>query len=174
MTVLSSSLLLWSFRASVSGRQTLLSLRCFWLVWVMWICVISHVGLANHSAVCSSCMANTLMLDIIDTLFKLIFHTYHAYRYYLLQPFYTTFNDLDLGWEWQSVQSRTCWLHSLALFSTDEYEIWYGIEAIQVEHPDTTWVRLAESREITWVLLTASKTSTLSCMWMFMNSLVWM
>ena len=36
----------------------------------------------------------------------------------------------------RSVQSKTSWLHFLTLFSTDQDEILYGLEAIQTEYPD--------------------------------------
>ena len=37
----------------------------------------------------------------------------------------------------KSAKSKTSWLHFLAHFSTDQDEIWYGVEAVQAENPDT-------------------------------------
>ena len=45
-------------------------------------------------------------------------------------------------WLWQvtrSVQSKTCWIHFLAYKSTDQDDIWYGVETNQIEHPDTSF-----------------------------------
>ena len=47
-------------------------------------------------------------------------------------------------------------LHFLSHFSTDQDEIWCGVEATEVEHPDTILVRFNETKEITTVLLTSS------------------
>ena len=56
--------------------------------------------------------------------FKYFFYTCHAYRHHLLLTFYTTFTDLDLGCGvTRSVQSKTSWIHFLALFSVDLNEI---------------------------------------------------
>ena len=37
----------------------------------------------------------------------------------------------------RSAQSKASWLHFLPHFSTDQDEIWYGVETIQVKHPGT-------------------------------------
>ena len=39
----------------------------------------------------------------------------------------------------KSAESQTTWLHFLAHFSTDQDEVSCGDEAVQVEHPDTSF-----------------------------------
>ena len=56
-------------------------------------------------------------------------------------------------------------------FSTDQDEIGYGVEAVQLEHPDTIfWARFSETRETTAALLTASKNSDAG---MHLNESMW-
>ena len=54
-------------------------------------------------------------------------------------PFYTTFTDSAMPEVTRSAQSKTSWLHFVVSFSTDQDEIWYGVEAVQVNHLDYTF-----------------------------------
>ena len=82
---------------------------------VIWICVISHVCPASWSD--------------RQTHSHLAWHRCPAYRHHWLLLFYTTFTDPDLSWESQGqCKANTIWLHFLAHFSTDQCEIWYGVE----------------------------------------------
>ena len=49
-----------------------------------------------------------------------------------------TFSDLDLDWGYVISGKHNCSLHFLAHFSSEWEEIWCGVEAIKVEHPDIT------------------------------------
>ena len=66
----------------------------FCLKSILWIHVMSCVCPASWP----SCVAKTIMSDIIGKLFNQTFHTCHAYRNCWLLLLYTTFTDLDLAW----------------------------------------------------------------------------
>ena len=130
-------------------------------MWATCIFVMSCVLPASQPV----CVAKTFMLDIAYTLFNQIFHFCHADRHHWLLPFrgfpttmvylyyisclrytilvgnprfYTLFTDLDLALlgVTRLAQSKTSWFNFLTLFSTNQDEIWYSIEAIQAEHFD--------------------------------------
>ena len=107
-----------------------------------------------------SCAEKPVTLNITCKLFNKIC----SYLPYFLAPLTSTISPLSVifltftgGHRSWSVQSKTPWLDFLAHFSTHQDEIWYGVEAIEVEHPDDTLSRFIETREITAVLLTTSK-----------------
>ena len=50
----------------------------------------------NSLSLHPSCVAKTLMLDIVHKLFNQFFHTCHSCRHYGPPKFYLTFSDLKL------------------------------------------------------------------------------
>ena len=46
---------------------------------------------------------------------------------------------LTLPWGHKLSMKKTYWLHVLPHFSSDQDEIWCSDEAIQAEHPETTF-----------------------------------
>ena len=106
-----------------------------------WTCWISH-----------ACLAVLLELVVY------YLHTCHACRHHWLVPFYTTVSDTGFGLGSQSRgKAKPVSFFFLAHFWTDQSEIWYCVEVIHVEHPETFWGKCLESREITAVSLTASR-----------------
>ena len=59
---------------------------------------------------------------------------------FLVLPLNTT---SQWPWSWlrvmRSAQSKTCWVHFLTHFLVWEDELWRGVEATRVEHPDTNF-----------------------------------
>ena len=82
-------------------------------------------------------------------------------------PFCTSFGDLDCGWGSQCQhKAKPVCLNSLYIFQLS------GMKAIQVEHFETTFEwDFIESKEVTAVLLTASKTEMLGHIQTLMNQL---
>ena len=83
------------------------------------------------------------MLDIMHKHFNLIC-TYLLCLQALTVDFYYFISllvTLCLAGVTRSAQSKTCWLHFLTHFLTDQDEKWFDVEEIQVEHSDATFKR---------------------------------
>ena len=83
-----------------------------------------------------------------------------SYMPYLWAPLTSNFfffSGLDFDWESQDQrQNNSSGLHFLSRFSTDQDELSYGVDAIQVTQHDTvSFVRFDETMVVNDVLLTA-------------------
>ena len=104
-----------------------------------------HMDLCNecgHPAGLSSCVAKTLSWTLhVSSSTKLV-HTCHVYRHDWLLPFCTTFTDLDLAWgsqgQCKAKSIGFIFSHTYQLIN-DQDKIWCGDEAVQAEHPETTF-----------------------------------
>ena len=74
-------------------------------------------------------------------------------------PFYTTCSDHNLGWGSQGQKEAKVILVSFSgTLQNDQDEIWFGVEAVQVDHPHYgERVGGIRPREVTGVVLTASQ-----------------
>ena len=100
--------------------------RYFIHIYIIWICVMSHVQPA---------ILHGKSFNVGDYL-----HTCCAFGYHWLLPFNTTFTDFDLGLGSQGQHKQNLLASfSPTLFNFDQDEIWCGDEAIQAEHPKSTF-----------------------------------
>ena len=99
------------------------------------------------------CVAETLMLDITHRLFSQFFSYLPCWLAPVFYNLITTFSDLDLVWGSQG----QCSTKAPGFIFLHTWTEWMKF-AIEVERPDTNfWLGLNEIREMTAVLLTASK-----------------
>ena len=114
----------------------------------VWIYLMSRVRPASRPSNHSLCLANTFTLDITIRLFNSCFHTPNAYSHYWLLSVYTTFSDLHLALRSQGQHKENpLGFIFLGHFSTDQDEIWSGVEAAQVEMLMLLWRQNLTKRE---------------------------
>ena len=123
---------------------------------IIWLCVTSHVHTADQPTDQTFCMTKTLHSNFSTR----CVHTCPACRHHWLLQCYITFTDLDLVWESQGWHKVKCigfiFLHTFKLvimklnmvLKQFNWTSWYHF-----------WVRFNEIREITAVLLTASRSN---------------
>ena len=102
----------------------------FWSIWVIWINVVSH--LSHWLTVHLSCVAKTLTLDSTGKLQRNVFIPAMLIGTidYNFAPLSVTFS---LAVVTRSAQNKTCWLHFLADFLTDQDEIYVILEQYKMD-----------------------------------------